>query len=497
MSTILDKRANGVLMHISSLPGSTGIGTLGASAYSFVDFLHSAKQTYWQILPICPTSYGDSPYQSFSTFAGNPYFIDLDLLVSEGFLQKSDFENVKWCENQTQVDYAILYNERRKIFKILQTNFEKNIPADFTDFCKTNSFWLDDYSLFMAIKDAHNGLSFSQWEDDIRRREPKALSDWKKKCKSEIQYYKILQYLFFKQWFALKNYANQKNINIIGDIPIYVAADSADVWSNPNLFCMDENLYPVEVAGCPPDGFSATGQLWGNPVYNWDYMKAHNYAWWKKRIEMCLKNYDVIRIDHFRGFDSYYCIPFGHTTAEHGVWRQGPGMDLFKSIKKKFGELPIIAENLGFLTESVNQLLKDSGFPGMKLLQFAFDSREKSEYLPFYYTQNTSVYTGTHDNDTVLGWAKTAPESDVKFAKEFYRIETDEELREEMVLSAMSSVSNTCIICMQDVIKLGSEARMNTPSTVGTNWRWRATSEQINQEGCEFLKHYTEMFGRS
>lgn len=497
MSTILDKRANGVLMHISSLPGSTGIGTLGASAYSFVDFLHNAKQTYWQILPICPTSYGDSPYQSFSTFAGNPYFIDLDFLVQDGLLQKSDFENVQWGQTPTQVDYATLYYERKKIFQIIQTNFEKNIPSDFDDFCKENKFWLDEYSLFMAIKDAHNGVSFDQWEDDIRRHDKTAVSRWKKQCGHQIQYYKILQYLFFKQWFALKAYANQQGINIIGDIPIYVAADSADVWSNPAQFCMDQNLHPVEVAGCPPDGFSATGQLWGNPVYNWDFMKTHKYEWWKKRIQMCLKNYDVIRIDHFRGFDSYYCIPYGNPTAENGVWRQGPGMDLFHSIEKKFGELPIIAENLGFLTDSVNQLLEDSGFPGMKLLQFAFDSREKSEYLPYYYIRNTSVYTGTHDNDTILGWAKTAPSGDVEYAKKFYRAETDEDLRREMILSAMGSVSNTCIICMQDLIKLGSEARMNTPSTVGTNWKWRALAEEINEEAANFLLENTVMYGRS
>ena len=376
---ILNKRSNGVLMHISSLPGNTGIGTLGKPAYDFVDFLKKSSQTYWQILPICPTSYGDSPYQSFSTFAGNPYFIDFELLVGQDFLQKKDYENIIWGSDETQVDYGLLYEQRHKIFSIIQKNFEKNTPADFESFCKENAFWLDNYSLFMAIKDAHNGVSFLEWEKEIINREEQSLKKWTEKCSDRINYYKILQYLFFAQWNNLKKYANDNGIKIIGDIPIYVAADSADVWSNPEQFMLDENHVPIEVAGCPPDGFSADGQLWGNPVYNWDYMKKDNYSWWKKRLEMSLKNYDVLRIDHFRGFDSYYCIPFGDTTAKNGVWKKGPGTALFEEIKKCYGELPIIAEDLGFLTDSVRQMLKDVGYPGMKVLQFAFDSRENSD----------------------------------------------------------------------------------------------------------------------
>lgn len=492
---ILNKRSNGVLMHISSLPGNTGIGTLGKPAYDFVDFLKKSSQTYWQILPICPTSYGDSPYQSFSTFAGNPYFIDFELLVGQDFLQKKDYENISWGSDETQVDYGLLYEQRHKLFSIIQKNFEKNTPADFESFCKENAFWLDNYSLFMAIKDAHNGVSFLEWEKEIINREEQSLKKWTEKCSDRINYYKILQYLFFAQWNNLKKYANDNGIKIIGDIPIYVAADSADVWSNPEQFMLDENHVPIEVAGCPPDGFSADGQLWGNPVYNWDYMKKDNYSWWKKRLEMSLKNFDVLRIDHFRGFDSYYCIPFGDTTAKNGVWKKGPGTALFEEIKKCYGELPIIAEDLGFLTDSVRQMLKDVGYPGMKVLQFAFDSRENSDYLPHSYSKNSVVYTGTHDNDTVIGWTSSAPAEDYSNAKKYLRT-NDKNFPTEMMLAAIESVSNTCILCMQDLIGLDGSARMNTPSTVGNNWKWRATQNQITENISEFLSYYTKLYNR-
>ena len=492
---ILNKRSNGVLMHISSLPGNTGIGTLGKPAYDFVDFLKKSSQTYWQILPICPTSYGDSPYQSFSTFAGNPYFIDFELLVGQDFLQKKDYENISWGSDETQVDYGLLYEQRHKLFSIIQKNFEKNTPADFESFCKENAFWLDNYSLFMAIKDAHNGVSFLEWEKEIINREEQSLKKWTEKCSDRINYYKILQYLFFAQWNNLKKYANDNGIKIIGDIPIYVAADSADVWSSPEQFMLDENHIPTEVAGCPPDGFSADGQLWGNPVYNWDYMTKDNYSWWKKRLEMSLKNYDVLRIDHFRGFDSYYCIPFGDTTAKNGVWKKGPGTALFEEIKKCYGELPIIAEDLGFLTDSVRQMLKDVGYPGMKVLQFAFDSRENSDYLPHSYSKNSVVYTGTHDNDTVIGWTSSAPAEDYSNAKKYLRT-NDKNFPTEMMLAAIESVSNTCILCMQDLIGLDGSARMNTPSTVGNNWKWRATQNQITENISEFLSYYTKLYNR-
>jgi len=493
--SILDKRANGVLMHISSLPGNTGIGTMGKNAYGFVDFLKNTSQTYWQILPIGPTSYGDSPYQSFSTFAGNPYFIDFEILEQEGLLNHSDWENVNWGDCASSVDYGRLYYERNKIFQKIQDNFERNIPKEFYDFCNYNAFWLEDYSLFMAIKDAHNGQSFSTWEDDIRKKEPEAVKVWFEKCNRRVEYYKMLQFLFFKQWYSLKKYANDNGIKIIGDIPIYVSADSSDVWSNPKVFVLDADSKPIEVAGCPPDGFSADGQLWGNPVYNWEYMKEEGYTWWKKRLEMSLKNYDVLRIDHFRGFDSYYCIPYGSTNAKNGVWRQGPGAAFFAEIKKTYGDLPIIAEDLGFLTDSVRNMLKEVGFPGMKVLQFAFDSRESSGYLPLSYIQNTVVYTGTHDNDTIKGWMVSASQSDVTNAKAYLRTD-DEHLPTEMMLAAMESVSNTCVICMQDLLGLDGSARMNKPSTVGANWKWRAVDGQITKDIGDFLKKYTEIYQR-
>lgn len=492
---MLDKRASGVLMHISSLPGNTGIGTMGKNAYRFIDCLKEANQKYWQILPICPTSYGDSPYQSFSTFAGNPYFIDLETLADQGYLLKSDFENVKWCGHENYVDYGMLYVERHKVFEILYKNFKKKTPEDFDAFVKDNE-WLEDYSLFMSIKDANDGASFSEWKEDIRKREESALKEWRKKCADTMEYYKMLQYFFFKQWNELKEYANKKGIEIAGDIPIYVAADSSDVWANPDQFMLDKNLEPVEVAGCPPDAFSADGQLWGNPVYNWDHQKKTGYAWWKKRLEKSLKIYDVIRIDHFRGFEAFYCIPYGAATAKKGEWRKGPGMDLFNSLKAQFGEMPVIAEDLGYLTEEVHELLRDSGFPGMKVLQFAFGNRDESDYIPYRYVKNSIVYTGTHDNDTILGWTKNTAEKDVESAKEYLRVEKAEDIVKEMMIAALSSVSNTCILTMQDLLGLGSEARMNTPSTVGDNWKWRAGEDMFNEEIYKWLGFYTKLYGR-
>lgn len=494
--SILDNRASGVLMHISSLPGNTGIGTLGKYAYQFVDYLKKYGQTYWQMLPICPTSYGDSPYQSFSTFAGNPYFIDFEKLEEQGLLTRSDWERVNWGGNKNYVDYGLLYVERHKVFAKIQENFERNVPADFEKYCADNSFWLDDYALFMAIKDAHNGASFSTWESDIKVRQPGSVRNWSERCSKRVRYYKILQYLFYKQWYELKKYANDNGIKIIGDIPIYVAADSSDVWTNPKQFALKGDLTPIEVAGCPPDAFSADGQLWGNPVYDWDYHKKTGYAWWKKRISECLKIYDVIRIDHFRGFDEYYCIPFGAENAKNGQWRKGPGAQLFSEIKKEFGDINIIAEDLGFLTPTVIQMLKDVGFPGMKVLQFAFDSREESDYIPHRYGHNSVVYTGTHDNDTILGWCKSAGADDVAFAKKYLRAESDDELRQEMMISALSCVANTCILCMQDLIGLDGASRMNIPSTVGSNWKWRASENQITDKQFEFLGYYTKLFGR-
>ena len=490
-------RKNGVLMHISSLPSEFGIGTLGRQAYAFADFLNKSCQGYWQILPICPTSFGDSPYQSFSTFAGNPYFIDLELLAKDGYIKKSDWENENFGDDPCRVDYELLYKSRGKLFLKVYQNFIKNIPEGFENFCSENKYWLDDYALFMGIKDEHGGEPFCRWEDDIRRREPQALEYWEDKCKERVIYYKMLQYLFFKQWKELKSYVNSKGIKIIGDLPIYVAADSADVWAEPEQFSLDEDLNPIEVAGCPPDAFSKDGQLWGNPVYDWEYMKKDGYRWWISRLKKCLEIYDIIRVDHFRGFDSYYCIKSGEKTAKKGVWRKGPGIEFWKAMKNELSSLPIIAEDLGFLTDSVRKLLKRSGFPGMKVLQFAFDSREESDYLPYMYEKNSVVYTGTHDNDTIIGWTKTAKAKDVAFAKKYLRAKSTKSLAESMMIAAMASVSDTCILTMQDLLKLGSEARMNTPSTIGGNWEWRMAPDADLSQAQEFLKYNTVLYGRA
>ncbi len=488
-------RASGVLMHISSLPGAYGIGTFGENAYSFVDFLCESGQTYWQLLPLCPTSYGDSPYQSFSTFAGNPYFIDLETLEEEGYLDADEYKDINWGDDETKVDYGLLYTERHKVFKKVQKHFFENEPKEYKEFCEKSSSWLDDFALFMAIKDLYDGKSFEEWDDAIRRREKKVLEDYRIKCRERIDYYKMLQFLFFMQWNKLKAYANDKGIKIIGDLPIYVALDSADVWSSPKQFMLDENMRPIEVAGCPPDAFSKDGQLWGNPLYNWDYMKKDNYSWWIDRLQAALEMYDVVRIDHFRGFDSYYCIKADSETAKEGVWREGPGMDLFKAFKAQLGKVPIIAEDLGFLTASVRRLLKQSKFPGMKVLQFAFDSREESDYLPHNYTQNCVVYTGTHDNDTVLGWQKTSKRADVRFAKKYMNCKRD--LNWAMISTALSSVADTAIITMQDIIGLGSEGRMNTPSTLGGNWQWRALKKDLCTEKFDKLLYYTKLYSRT
>ena len=374
-------------MPISSLPSPYGIGTMGKSARKFVDFLVKGGQTYWQILPICPTSYGDSPYQSFSSFAGNPYFIDLDILCKENLLKKKECESFDWGTSEEYIDYGTMYVSRYALLHKAYARFVKNMPEDFSSFCEAEKDWLEDYTLFMALKDANDGKAWAEWDEKLRVRDAAALDEARKKYAEDIEFYKMLQYLFFKQWRELKAYANENGIEIIGDVPIYVAGDSADVWANPKQFYLDEDLNPIEVAGCPPDGFSADGQLWGNPLFRWDEMKKDNYAWWTKRIKAMSELYDIIRIDHFRGFDSYYAIPAKDKTAKNGKWKQGPGMDLFNQLEKKLGKLPIIVEDLGFLTDSVRKLLKDSGFPGMKVIQFAFDSREGSDYLPQKDTQ--------------------------------------------------------------------------------------------------------------
>ncbi len=489
-------RTSGVLMAISSLPSPYGIGTMGKSARKFVDFLKKGGQKYWQILPICPTSYGDSPYQSFSSFAGNPYFIDLEYLCKDKLLTKKECESFPWGGSEQYVDYGTIYESRNALLRKAYERFKQDIPQDFWDFCGREAYWLEDYSLFMAVKDANGGAAWSTWPYEIKNRHWDAIDRARGTYWDQMQYYKMLQYLFFKQWWELKAYANENGIDIIGDVPIYVSGDSCDVWAHPEQFYLDEERNPIDVAGCPPDAFSADGQLWGNPLFRWDAMRNDGYAWWTSRIAAMANLYNIVRIDHFRGFDSYYAIPAKDNTAKNGEWRQGPGMDLFRVLEQKLGKLPIIVEDLGFLTPSVHQLLKDSGFPGMKVIQFAFDSREGSDYLPHTYPKNCVVYTGTHDNETTMGWFKTAPKESIKYAIEYLNLTKEEGYNWGMMRAAWSSVADMAIVPMQDLLGLGSEARMNEPSTLGKNWKWRATADQIDNKLAKKLYKYTEMYGR-
>ena len=487
-------RSSGVLMHISSLPSPYGIGTMGKEARKFVDFLDKSGQKYWQILPICPTSYGDSPYQSFSSFAGNPYFIDLEILCREKLLKKAECESFPWGSNPHYVDYGVMYNSRYALLKKAYVRFMKKQPEDFASFCEKEAEWLEDYALFMALKDAHGGIAWFEWEKELKTREQKALSEAKETYADDILFYKMLQYLFFKQWWALKEYVNEKGIEIIGDVPIYVAGDSADVWANPAQFYLDENLDPIDVAGCPPDAFSADGQLWGNPLYNWDRHRECGFNWWIDRIKSATSLYDVVRIDHFRGFEGYYSIPYGDKTAENGQWLKGPGIELFNAVKNELGDLPIIAEDLGFLTEDVHKLLRDSGFPGMKVLEFAFDPREESNYLPYTYNSNSVVYVGTHDNNTVLGWIDELDEDTLEFCKKY--IDSEDDIVWKLIKTAMASVSDTAIIQMQDYLELGSEARMNTPSVLGGNWQWRMGKNDLTDKLAKKIADITCTYGR-
>ncbi|MBR2529029.1 MAG: 4-alpha-glucanotransferase [Blautia sp.] len=497
------KRQSGILLPISSLPSKYGIGCFSKEAYAFVDALKEAGQAFWQILPLGPTSYGDSPYQSFSTFAGNPYFISLEDLIEEGVLTKEDCSRVNLGTNPAYVDYGKLFEGRYELLKKAFANTDLSEDEEYTRFVEEEAFWLDDYALYMAIKtERFDNKSWIEWAEDIRRRWDYSLDYYKGELKEEIGFWKYLQYKFLQQWKKLKAYANEKGIHIIGDIPIYVAMDSADTWASPWLFKLQDSGEPTLVAGCPPDGFSATGQLWGNPIYNWEVHKKSGYDWWVKRVEHCFTLYDVLRIDHFRGFDEFYEIPYGDESAVNGWWTKGPGIDLFRVLKERLGEKAIIAEDLGYMTDSVKELVKESGYPNMKVLEFAFDERDTgnaNDYLPHNYDRNCVVYTGTHDNETLAGWLKSITPAEKRKLLAYFQLPsyaTDERICKELIRAAVSSVAWLAIIPIQDYLGLDNKARMNHPSTLGGNWEWRLLPGQFSKKVRTEIKNLSQLYGR-
>lgn len=499
-------RASGILLPIASLPSEFGIGAFDRCAYDFVDALKKAGQSFWQILPMGPTGYGDSPYQSFSTFAGNPYFISLSGLREEGYLTKVDLEKYEASCGHTphsewnQINYEKLYKTRFQILRRAYKSSGIRGDEEFKKYVTENEDWLPDYALFMAVKDSKDGQSFLEWEDDIKRRKPEAIAAYKEQYSDDIYFYMFLQFEFSRQWNKLKEYANKKGIQIIGDIPIYVALDSADTWSHPELFQFTDELEPIAVAGCPPDAFSETGQLWGNPLYDWKCHEETGFDWWLRRLENCFRWYDVVRIDHFRGFDEYYSIPYGDADAVGGKWEKGPGIRLFEVMKEKLGEKNIIAEDLGFLTDSVRKLLKDTGYPGMKVLQFAFDSREESDYMPHNYTPNCVVYTGTHDNQTTYSWWNEMSRVDKDVALRYLNVPvrflSSKHLTWQLISMAQRSVAELCIIPAQDYLCLSKSARLNTPSTMGINWKWRMQEGAFSDKLCKKIYNMTKLYGR-
>ncbi len=474
-------RSAGVLMHITSLPSPYGIGTIGKSACDFADFLKKSGQTYWQILPVGPTGHGNSPYTSFSTFAGNMFLIDLDKLIEQKILKRSDVESLDWGDKCSSVDFDKISKNKPLVLHKAFENYMQTDTSDLYRFIKENNNWLDDYAVYMTAREFFGNLPWDEWPDeDLKMHKRKAIISFEKDHEKQVLFWKFTQFIFFKQWKEFKTYCNSIDIKIIGDIPIYVPLDSSDVWSNSDCFCLDENKKPTKVSGCPPDAFSPTGQLWGHPIYNWDYMKRDNYSWWMDRIGTLSTLYDVTRIDHFRGFDTYYSIPNdGKPDAvKRGKWCRGPGYHFFEILDYKFGStVKIIAEDLGTKSETVEALLKKTGFPGMKVLLLTFDSRDDSVIRPHNFDRNYVIYTGTHDNDTIIGWKASADKADIELAESYMNISKNDEYNWNFIIAAYQSVCNLAIIPMQDLLAYDSSARMNTPSTVGDNWIWRLTSD--------------------
>ena len=488
-------RSSGILMHISSLPGPYGIGTMGKRAFEFVDFLSSSGQSIWQILPLNPTGYGDSPYQSCSTFAGNHYLIDLDALVEEGLLEKEELDRITWCHLETKVDFGIQYHNRLQVLRLAYERFRDDQALE--SFCRENRSWLEDFALFMALKGHFGGKPWYQWEKELKFRKEEAMETARQELKEEMRFYCFVQFLFFRQWHALRAYAHENGIRIIGDVPIYVPYDSVEVWKDTQLFQLDEDLNPVAGAGCPPDSFSADGQLWGKPLYRWEKMREDGFQWWIRRLAAAGELYDVVRMDHFRGLESYWSIPYGDETARGGKWVKGPGLAFVNAVKENLPQLDMIAEDLGFLTQEVLDLRDASGYPGMKILEFAFDPREPSDYLPHGYISNTVCYTGTHDNMTMRQWFDTAEEDAVEYATAYMNLTEQEGLVWGVIRTAFATVSDCCVIQMQDYLDLGAEARMNFPGTLSdSNWTWRANDDILDENLAKKILTMTKLFGR-
>lgn len=491
-------RSAGVLMPVSSLPSPYGIGTFGRDAYEFVDFLEKISHRYWQVLPLGPTSYGDSPYQGYSAFAGNPYLIDLEELINDGLLERSSVEQTYWGTNPEYVDYGSLFNGRMALLNAAADKFFDlgREQAQYEAFCMENEYWLDDFVLFMSCK-AHFGYKpWSEWEECIKFRKPEALELYRLMLRTDMERWRFIQYTFFKQWKKLKDYANGKNIEIIGDIPIYVAYDSADVWANTGMFLLDEELVPVDVAGVPPDDFTELGQKWGNPIYDWDKLENQDYGWWRARISESAKLYDVIRIDHFIGIVKYYAIPAEMPDAKKGEYRKGPGAKLTKAINESLGKAKLIAEDLGVELPEVKELLEDNNYPGMKIIEFAFGGDRKNTHLPHNYSENCVVYGGTHDNETLFGYFNNRNDWELGYAYDYLDTRDKRQMVDKVFRLAYGSVAHTVIFQTQDILKLDNSARMNFPSTMGSNWQWRMKKGALTQQHINDMRYLASVYGR-
>ena len=490
-------RGAGVLLPISALPSSYGIGTLGEESLRFIDFLERIGCKYWQVLPVGPTSFGDSPYQSFSAFAGNPYFIDLERLLEDGLLTKEDINGFQWQQEEDIIDYEVIYKLRFPVLKKAYQRSNHRRMKTFHDFCTSNQYWLEDYSLYMAVKGHFDNHEWLLWDEDIRNRKREAIDSYTKLLKDEIEFWKFCQFKFRQQWDDMKYYANTKGIQIIGDIPLYVASDSSDVWVHGELFELDERKKPINVAGVPPDVFSEDGQRWGNPLYRWDVMEKNDFTWWKERMKMSATLYDVIRIDHFIGVVNYYSIPAKCPTAVDGRWEKGPGKKLTNIIKESIGNTKIIAEDLGVITQNVRDLILETGYPGMKILGFALEGPADSEYLPHNYRDtNIVAYTGTHDNETLAGFLSNKDEEDLEFTYQYFNVSNRNDLVYAIIRTLYSSIADVVVVQMQDLLELDNKARMNFPSTIGGNWQWRLKKSQYSKLKEETLLEYATIFNR-